>query len=249
MPPRIQLTLVLNCWNTNTSNFVHWQIGIFTSRPSQCARTFNVKDITWTCLFDGSWTIAVPLTLRSKTPLVPKKQLNQGIVFRNLSAEQMTETNELFKWTPWFHVILLSRNPSKCDYLQHGCTRNPSPVAAPNCSPATQQEELPEGTHHPHWLRLQSKRWCCIILPNPDVFSCEWATHLPAMRPMTPDVLMTSPACIFSVAMIHLFRLPPATSAMSADLKTQVVKKKKKKKYLRRSSGRNVTVKVDLRFD
>lgn len=29
---------------------------------------------------------------------------------------------------------------------------------------------------------------------------------------------MMSPTCMFSVAMIHLFRLPPATSAMSADL-------------------------------
>lgn len=42
---------------------------------------------------------------------------------------------------------------------------------------------------------------------------------------MTPDVLMRSPACMFSVAMIHLFRLPPATNAMSADLNTQMVKK------------------------
>lgn len=44
----------------------------------------------------------------------------------------------------------------------------------------------------------------------------------PAMRPITPDVLMRSPACMFSVAMIHLFRLPPATSAMSADLVRQL---------------------------
>lgn len=29
---------------------------------------------------------------------------------------------------------------------------------------------------------------------------------------------MMSPVCMFSVAIIHLFRLPPATSAMSADL-------------------------------
>lgn len=50
-------------------------------------------------------------------------------------------------------------------------------------------------------------------------------SYLPAMRPMTPDDLMTSPGCIFSVAMIHLFRLPPATSAMSADLKTQMFEK------------------------
>lgn len=38
------------------------------------------------------------------------------------------------------------------------------------------------------------------------------------MRPITPDVLMMSPVCMFSVAMIHLLRLPPATRAMSADL-------------------------------
>lgn len=29
---------------------------------------------------------------------------------------------------------------------------------------------------------------------------------------------MMSPACMFSVAMIQRFRLPPATSAISADL-------------------------------
>lgn len=39
--------------------------------------SLNVKDITWTCRFDGSWTIAVPLTLRSKTPLVPENQLSK----------------------------------------------------------------------------------------------------------------------------------------------------------------------------
>lgn len=32
---------------------------------------------------------------------------------------------------------------------------------------------------------------------------------------------MMSPACMFSVAMIHLFRVPPATKAMSADLQTK----------------------------
>lgn len=46
-----------------------------------------------------------------------------------------------------------------------------------------------------------------------------WWRSLPAMRPMTADVLMTSPACMFSVAMIHLFLLPPATRAISADLR------------------------------
>lgn len=49
----------------------------------------------------------------------------------------------------------------------------------------------------------------------------DWS-FVPAMRPITPDVLMMSPTCIFSVAMIHLFRLPPATSAMSADLRARL---------------------------
>lgn len=31
----------------------------------------RAESLTCTCCFDGSWTIAVPLTLRSKTPLVP----------------------------------------------------------------------------------------------------------------------------------------------------------------------------------
>lgn len=48
-----------------------------------------------------------------------------------------------------------------------------------------------------------------------------WWRLLPAMRPMTADVLMTSPACMFSVAIIHRFLLPPATSAISADLRSQ----------------------------
>lgn len=96
------------------------------------------------------------------------------------------------------------------------------------------------------WLQLQivnqrpnrkSSQWVRITLIGRDckvagtiasfcriktVFS-DCVTQLPAMRPMTDDVLMMSPACMFSVAMIHLFRLPPATNAMSADLKTQVV--------------------------
>lgn len=41
------------------------------------------------------------------------------------------------------------------------------------------------------------------------------------MRPMTADVLMTSSACMFSVAIIHRFLLPPATSAILADLRSQ----------------------------
>lgn len=41
--------------------------------------SLNVEDVTWTCRFDGSWTIAVPLTLRSKTPLVPKKKTKKTI--------------------------------------------------------------------------------------------------------------------------------------------------------------------------
>lgn len=44
---------------------------------------------------------------------------------------------------------------------------------------------------------------------------------LPAMRPMMAEVVMTSPACMFSVAIIHRFLLPPATSAISADLRAQ----------------------------
>lgn len=43
------------------------------------------------------------------------------------------------------------------DYLQHGYTRIPSLAVSPSCSPVCPQEELPVGTHHPHWLRLQSK--------------------------------------------------------------------------------------------
>lgn len=35
---------------------------------------------------------------------------------------------------------------------------------------------------------------------------------------MCAEFLMMSPGCMFSVAMIQRFRLPPATSAMSADL-------------------------------
>lgn len=36
---------------------------------------------------------------------------------------------------------------------------------------------------------------------------------------MRDEFLMISPGCMFSVAMIQRFRLPPATSAMSADLR------------------------------
>lgn len=88
------------------------------------------------------------------------------------------------------------------------------------------------------WVRITLVGWDCKVNGDNVVshsakwlkrfrwrVSIDWVSHSPAMRPMTPDVLMTSPACMFSVAMIHLFRLPPATNAMSADLKTQMVKK------------------------
>lgn len=87
------------------------------------------------------------------------------------------------------------------------------------------------------WVRITLVGWDCKVNGDNVVshsakwlkrfrwrVSIDWVSHSPAMRPMTPDVLMTSPACMFSVAMIHLFRLPPATNAMSADLKTQMVK-------------------------
>ncbi len=43
----------------------------------------NPGNLTWTCCLDGSWTIAVPFTLRSRTPLVPAKQVNDNIEFRD----------------------------------------------------------------------------------------------------------------------------------------------------------------------
>lgn len=55
---------------------------------------------------------------------------------------------------------------------------------------------------------------------------------LPAIRPITPEVLMMFPACRFSVAMIHLFRLPPATKAMSADLHRQKRKRIRRAKWV-----------------
>lgn len=108
------------------------------------------------------------------------------------------------------------------DYLQHEYTRIPSLAVSPSCSPVCPQEELPVGTRHPHWLRLQSKTKEIVyqfVLNTdcPKTHHLQWR-FIPAMRPITPDVLMMSPTCMFSVAMIHLFRLPPATSAMSADL-------------------------------
>lgn len=42
------------------------------------------------------------------------------------------------------------------NYLQHECTLIPSLVVSPSCSPACPREELPAGTRHLHWLRLQS---------------------------------------------------------------------------------------------
>lgn len=118
------------------------------------------------------------------------------------------------------------------DYLQRECTRILSLVVSPGCSPVSPQGELPVGTHHPRWLRLQSKteRILCDSELNTDCPTSDESLRpscrggetrvdlIPAMRPITPDVLMMSPVSMFSVAIIHLFRLPPATRAMSADL-------------------------------
>lgn len=46
------------------------------------------QNLTWTCCFDGSWTIAVPFTLRSKTPLVPVNRDN--LLFINFHQNQHT---------------------------------------------------------------------------------------------------------------------------------------------------------------
>lgn len=81
------------------------------------------------------------------------------------------------------------------------------------------QEEPPADKHPPLWPKLQNRinlikcpgrKADKLQLKNPD--------PVPALRSITPDVLMTSPCCMFAVAMIHLFRAPPATRAISADL-------------------------------
>lgn len=68
---------------------------------------------------------------------------------------------------------ILLKETCECDYLLHECTRPPFPVGAPNCWPVCQQVELPVGTHHPRWPRLQSQRWWCryAFLLNPNGFS------------------------------------------------------------------------------
>lgn len=48
----------------------------------------NAEDLTCTCRFDGSWTIAVPFTLRSKTPLVPEKN-KWAKTFRSLEQKTL----------------------------------------------------------------------------------------------------------------------------------------------------------------
>lgn len=112
------------------------------------------------------------------------------------------------------------------------------------------------------WVRITLVGWDCKVNGDNVVshsakwlkhfrwrVSIDWVSHSPAMRPMTPDVLMTSPACMFSVAMIHLFRLPPATNAMSADLKTQMVKNIYIFISVRRSprsSHRDITAEAEL---
>lgn len=66
---------------------------VYETAFSQTERVFNsgcnpIPDyFTWTCCFEGSWTIAVPFTLRSKTPLVPENQMKHSVHFSSFSEQ------------------------------------------------------------------------------------------------------------------------------------------------------------------
>lgn len=75
--------VVVDVWYTSYRNYACLQY-LGTSRMAtlkwhddgfwQNKRYLNRGNLTWTCCLEGSWTIAVPFTFRSKTPLVPENQ-------------------------------------------------------------------------------------------------------------------------------------------------------------------------------
>lgn len=65
------ITETLRCSSLARTGFTVSEISVGWKNPFRALQPKDNSNLTWICCLEGSWTMTVPFTLRSNTPLVP----------------------------------------------------------------------------------------------------------------------------------------------------------------------------------